>query len=116
MAQTGISTEESSERTSSLKPTEGLKTECPDPVLPAPTPSESGPSGAKLAERSSERKQPARASKRDIVFVRKTRHNVRISTILSLDACSLPPFSRATARAMKSKVHQIQDAPQLAPQ
>jgi hypothetical protein len=74
MAQTGISTEESSEHTSSLKPTEGLAKDgtdsqgYPDPELPVPTPSESGPSGVKLAERSSERKQPARASKRDIVF------------------------------------------------
>jgi hypothetical protein len=41
-----------------------------DAPLPAQTYSESGPSGEKLTERNSERKQPARASKRDIVFVR----------------------------------------------
>ncbi|KAI0282133.1 hypothetical protein BGY98DRAFT_955911 [Russula aff. rugulosa BPL654] len=74
MAQTGISSEESSKPTFSLKPIEGFAKDgtdsqgCQDPVFPAPTHSESGPSGTKLAERSSERKQPARASKRDIVF------------------------------------------------
>jgi hypothetical protein len=85
MAQTGISSEESSKPTSSLKPIEGFakdgtdSQECQDPVFPAPTHSESGPSGTKLAERSSERKQPARASKRDIVFVRKNLTHVRIN-------------------------------------
>lgn len=89
MAQTGISTEESSEPTSSLKPSEGLAKDgtdsqvYPDPELPVPTPSESGPSGAKSAERSSERKQPARASKRDIVFVR--RNQRMCVSVLNLD-------------------------------
>ena len=78
MAQTGTSTEDSGDAASSLKPTAGLakdgtdSQDCPDPVLPASTFSGSGPSGVKPAERGSERKQPARASKRDIVFVSKT--------------------------------------------
>ncbi|KAI0295485.1 hypothetical protein BC826DRAFT_1008037 [Russula brevipes] len=76
-AQTGVSTEESSQSaqpTSSLQHTQSLARDgtdslrCPDAVLPAPTYSESGPSGERRAERHSERKQPARASKRDIVF------------------------------------------------
>jgi hypothetical protein len=115
MAQTGTSTEDSGEATSSLKPTEVLakdgtdSQDCPDPVLPASTLSESGPSGVKPAERSSERKQPARASKRDIVFVRKNRHMCVSNTELG-PACSPPPFSRVTVRETKSKV---QDAPQV---
>ncbi len=78
MAQTGISTEESSKLVPSLKPIEGFAKDgmdsqgCQDPVFPAPSHSESGLSGTKPPEKSSERKQPARASKRDIVFVRKT--------------------------------------------
>lgn len=115
MAQTGMSTEESGQAVSSLKPTECLakdgmnSQDCPDPVLPASTLSQSGPSGVKPAERSSERKQPARASKRDIVFVRKNRHLCVSNTELG-PACSPPPFSRATVREMKSKV---QDATQV---
>jgi hypothetical protein len=75
MAQTGVSTKESKPRMSSLKYAHGLTKDgtdsegCMDAPLPAQT-SESGPSGEKLTERNSERKQPARASKRDIVFVR----------------------------------------------
>jgi hypothetical protein len=118
MAQTGISTEESSEPTSSLKPSEGLAKDgpdsqrYPDPELPAPTPSESGPSGARPAERSSERKQPARASKRDIVFVR--RNQRMCVSVLSLSPpCSPTPISRATARETKSKLHLVRDGPQL---
>ena len=91
MAQTGTSTEESGEPASSLKSTEGLakdrtdSQDCPDPVLPASTLPESGPSGAKPAERSSERKQPARASKRDIVFVRINRRMCVSNTVLSME-------------------------------
>ncbi|KAI0005877.1 hypothetical protein BJV74DRAFT_800497 [Russula compacta] len=74
MAQTGVTKEESTEPTSSLHCTQGPSKDeadpqrCPDTVLPAPSCSESGPTEPKRAERSSERKQPARASKRDIVF------------------------------------------------
>ena len=91
MAQTGTSTEESGESASSLKPAEGLakdrtdSQDCPDPILPASTLSESGPSKAKPAERSSERKQPARASKRDIVFVRISRRMCVSNTVLSME-------------------------------
>ncbi|KAH9966508.1 hypothetical protein BC827DRAFT_1176408 [Russula dissimulans] len=81
MAQSEVSTENISQPTSSLQRAQGHEEghamddgtdfqEHPDTaVSPAPrNPSESAPSGEKRAERSSERKQPARASKRDIVF------------------------------------------------
>jgi hypothetical protein len=76
MAQTGASTEEPKQRVPSLKHAHGPLKDgsdsegCLDAPLPAQTYSESGPSGGKPTERNSERKQPARASKRDIVFVR----------------------------------------------
>ncbi|KAI9509944.1 hypothetical protein F5148DRAFT_1183357 [Russula earlei] len=86
MAQTGISTVGSSRSTSSLQHTQedargdagdakDAKDEtdsraCPDAALPVAgaSTSETAQVGEKRAERSSERKQPARASKRDIVF------------------------------------------------
>ena len=122
MAQTGTSSEESDKPTSSLKPIEGFAKDgtdsqgCQDPILPATTHSESGPSETKLAERSSERRQPARASKRDIVFVRKTDVYAYQLNTEPRPICSLPPISRAMARVTKSKVHLVQDAPQLARQ
>jgi len=88
MAQSGVSIEKSSQPTSSLPRAHGQGEghakddgtdfqfqEHPNTAglpVPARDPSESAPSGEKRAEseRSSERKQPARASKRDIVFVR----------------------------------------------
>jgi hypothetical protein len=75
MAQTGISKEGQCQPTSSRKPAQGLVKDgtdsegCLDAALLSLSRSESAPSTEKPVERSSERKQPARASKRDIVFV-----------------------------------------------
>jgi hypothetical protein len=75
MAQTGVSKEGQCQPTSSRKPSQGpLKDEtdsegCLDAALLSLTHSEAAPSTEKPVERSSERKQPARASKRDIIFV-----------------------------------------------
>jgi hypothetical protein len=117
MAQTGASTEESKQRVSSLKHAHGSLKDgtdsegCLDAPLPAQTYSESGPSGEK--PRNSERKQPARASKRDIVFVRTPQLPLR-KQITEFEALlSLRPFSRVTARVTKSKVHVHQGDPQL---
>ncbi|KAI0256535.1 hypothetical protein BJV78DRAFT_1165107 [Lactifluus subvellereus] len=75
MAQSGASPNESNPPTSSQKSAQAFTKDnanppgCPDGVvLPAPTFSESNPFEPKPVEGSSERKQPARASKRDLGF------------------------------------------------
>src|SRR5216683_5085373 len=102
--------QESNQPISSLKHAQGLSRDgsgsggCLGTAVPALTNSESGPSGGKPTERSSERKQPARASKRDIVFVRTHQLSLR-GNAETEDTPSLRPFSRAMARATMSKVH-----------
>jgi hypothetical protein len=122
MAQTEISTEGPSQPTSSPKHGHGLaksrikSEECLDAALPAQTYSESGPSGEnfKHTGRSSERKQPARASKRDIVFVRKLQLLLHDDNTEPGATLSLRPCSRVMARVTRNKVYLYQDGPQLA--
>jgi hypothetical protein len=98
MAQTGLSKEEQSWPSSSLKLAQGLSKDVvdyeghPDAALPSMTHSESGPSAEKPAERSSERKQPARASKRDIVFVSIHSMPLRCVTEVKVDPQSAALF------------------------
>ncbi|KAH9981454.1 hypothetical protein BGW80DRAFT_1270329 [Lactifluus volemus] len=72
MAHSGGSTNGSSPPTASQQSAQALTADpygCPDgAILSVPTCLESNPSGTKSAEGNAERKQPARASKRDITF------------------------------------------------
>ncbi|KAI0306711.1 hypothetical protein B0F90DRAFT_1692430 [Multifurca ochricompacta] len=74
MARTGVSAHESSRPTTSQQSVQPLTKDMaesqglPDTELPASTSSGAGPSGIKSTERSTERKQPARASKRNVGY------------------------------------------------